>query len=179
MRRHPGSRGGFTLVEAIATMAILAAMGSVASSMIFAATRSYTDAVRAAQLQDELSIAMEQITRELRALPEEPGSDPAVPSLSSVTGSSLLWNTDYSLWLDNAGQILLVEDGGAPIILLRDVTILAVAAFDEAGTPLATPLVDSGCHGVRRIQIQITVSRAGVTQSLRSKVYLRGVMQGS
>jgi len=148
------------------------------SGMVYSATNSYGNATRASQLQDELSIAMDQIVRELRAIPAEPGVDPAAPYLTSVTSTSMQWNTNYALSLAS-GQVQLVENGAAPLTLLRDVTAFTVSVRDAANGAVATPLVGAACRPVRRIQIDITLSRGGVTQSLRSRVFLRGVMQGA
>src|SRR5262249_38647629 len=59
-------RRGFTLIEAIATIIVLATLGSVASTILLTAMNGYTNAAIGAQMQSEASIALDRITRELR-----------------------------------------------------------------------------------------------------------------
>ena len=67
-RRSPARsvRRGFTLIEAIATIVVLAIIGSIASLIILTAVDGYTDAATGAQLHIEASTAMDRIVRELR-----------------------------------------------------------------------------------------------------------------
>jgi len=66
MRRHRHIRRGFTLVELIATMTILAALGSVVSLVIATSVDGYTRAATTAQLNSEISVALEMVTRAVR-----------------------------------------------------------------------------------------------------------------
>jgi prepilin-type N-terminal cleavage/methylation domain-containing protein len=179
--RRGGTRphgSGFTLVETIATMAVLAVVGSIASMLVFNASRSFTDASRTAQLQTELSGAMERATRELRWIGINPDSAPVVPLISSVTATSITWNTSYSLSLVS-GELRYVENGAPAIVLLKDVSAMTISTFDESNAALAATLSGSACHPVRRVQVAITITRGGATQTLRSRVFLRSLMEGA
>ena len=72
--RPAPARRAFTLIEAIATISILGAIGAVASSMVLSATAAWRDAAVAAQLHDELSTTLERIAKELRAIPPDPAA---------------------------------------------------------------------------------------------------------
>ena len=172
------SRRAFTIVEAIATMSILVAIGSVVSGLIFTASRSYTDAAFAAQLQAELSTAMSRITRELRYIPIDQTSAPVIPKINSVTAASITWSTNSSITL-NSGQVQLVLLGGTAEVLLQDVTAMTVSTFDETNTALAATLSGSATAPIRRVQVSVTITRNGVSQSLTGRVFLRGLMAGS
>ena len=130
-----------------------------------------------AQLHAELSIAMDRITRELHNINLKSGSSVA-PDISSVTASSIAWNNNYSLSL-SGGRVMFVDNGSASAILLDNVTAFSVQTYDESNTALSASLSGSGCDPIRRIQVQITLVRAGVTETLRSRLYLRGTMEGA
>ena len=172
------SRRAFTIVEAITVMSILAVIGSVVSSIVYTASRSYADGAFTAQLQGELSAAMARAARELRYIPIDATSSAMVPKIDTVTASSINWNSNSSLSL-NSGRLELVLNGAAPEVLLQNVTSLSISAFDESNTALGASLSGAQCYTIRRIQIQFTASRDGVTQTLRSRVFIRGLMSAS
>jgi prepilin-type N-terminal cleavage/methylation domain-containing protein len=167
-------RPAFTLVETIATMAILAVVGSMASSLVYTAIRSYSDAGMTAQLQDELSVAMERMVRELRGV----GLASGTPDISSVTASSITWNTNSSLTLAS-GELRYSAAGGAAQVLLTGVTEFSVSAFDESDAAMAGTLSGASCAPVRRIQIQVTIARSGRSQTLRSRIFIRSMMEST
>jgi type II secretory pathway pseudopilin PulG len=180
MRRttpHPRPHA-FTIVETVAVISILAIIGSIVSAITYTASKSYSDAAFTAQLQAELSAAMARSIRELRYIPIDPNSAPVVPKIDSITASSINWNSNSSLSL-SSGSLQLVLNGGTAETLLQNVTSFVVSTYDDSNTALGATLSGSGTNPVRRIQLQMTISRNGATQSLRSRVYLRGLMAGS
>ena len=171
-RRRP-SRRAFTLVELIATMTILAALGSVVSVVIASSTDGYTRASTTAQLHSELSVALDRIDQMLRYIPNIGGS----PDITSLSGTSITWETDWSLNL-NGAQLLLVKNGGTASVLLDDVSALSIQAYDESNAPLGASLSGTACGAIRRIAINITLTRNGVTEALRTRVFLRAMATG-
>ena len=89
---------------------------SVGSSLILTATDSYTRASRVAQLQAELSNAMNRVTRELRWIGIDQTSAPPIPLINSVTSTSITWNTNYSITLAS-GELRYTPNGGAAVVL--------------------------------------------------------------
>jgi prepilin-type N-terminal cleavage/methylation domain-containing protein len=178
MRSRGPHRRGFTLVEAIATMAILGAVGAAASGLILTATRSYTDAAFAAQLQAEASAAMDRMMRELRWIRIDPDSAAPVPIVSQVTATSISFNGNWSLSY-SGGQVQLVENGGTAMVLLSDVSAFSISTFDQDGSALGATLSGAECGAIRRIQVQFTLTRSGASQTLRSRCFIRGMMQGA
>lgn len=72
MTRHPPlrSQSGFTLIEAIVSIAILGILGGIVAMFIGKPIQGYFDASRRAALTDQADAALRRITRDLRlALP--------------------------------------------------------------------------------------------------------------
>ncbi len=176
------SRRAFTLIESMATIVVLATMGSVASFLILDAVDGYTSAGNSAQLHAELSIAMDRAVRELRSIPVDAGAPAAgSPDITSVTTSAIDWEDTggdaYQLSYDSgAKQLTLAIDGGGPAILLSDVTACTISTYDEDNTPLAASLSGDACDPIRRVQIVVTLQRGGVSESLRVRTYIRSTM---
>lgn len=164
---------GFTLVEMIATITVLSVIGTVASGIILHAADGYLDASTTAQLHSELSVAMDRAVRELRKIPLASG----VPAIDAVTATSITWSTDYSLAL-SGNDLNLTLDGGAAAVLLSDVTALTIQTYDEDNAALAASLAGAACDPIRRIELNLTVERYGVSDSLRTRIFVRSTMSG-
>lgn len=177
-RGQPGARCGFTLVEAIATIVILGAVMAVCSRIISTATAAYTAGATRAELHAELSSAMERVMLELRSCSISTGGTFA-PDISTVAADGLTWTTpsgtrQLSL---TAGSVVLTTSGSAAS-LASGVTAFSVQTYDQSNTALATTLNGSECAPIRRIEITITAARQGVTETLRSRTFLRCTAQG-
>lgn len=169
--------GGFTLVESIAAITILATVMAMVSRMIFVAVDTYAAATSRAELHAALSGALERATFELRQIPLQSGGS-AAPDLSSVSSSSITWATNSTLSLSGSDLTLTIA-GGSPRVLLSHVTAFTLQCYDESNSALAATLSGSACNAVRRIRIDITVQRGGITEALRTRVFLRSQTAGS
>jgi prepilin-type N-terminal cleavage/methylation domain-containing protein len=165
---------GFTLVEALATIVVIGVLGSVTSSVMYAGVSSYRDAALRLQVHQEVSTAMEFVASELRRIPVTAGPAPAV---TLVTPNSIAWGTSS---LSVAGGNLHWVDSGEPVTtLLTDVTAFDVQCFDESNIALATTLAGTATAPIRRVQVAITVTRQGIAETLRMRVFLRNLMSGA
>jgi hypothetical protein len=165
-------------VELIATIVVLSVLGSVASSMLYAATEGYLEAATTAQLHTEASIALARIARELRSVALDSSAADVAPDVESISTSSIVWNDDASLDLSGT-SLLLQESGGSAALLLSDVSAFTLAAFDESDASLALPRSGDDCDAIRRIQVSVTLQRYGVSQTLSTKVFLRSTISGA
>ena len=170
-------RAGFTLIELIATIVVIGAVGSVASFMVGSSVNGYVGAAVQAQLHSELSVSLDRIDRELRKIPPELAGSVS-PDIVSITPTLIQWNGNYRFHL-SSGRVYYTDGGGTARILQEDVTAFSVQAFDESNAALAGTLNDAACDAVRRVQITLTVQRSGVTETLRTKIFLRCTMEGS
>lgn len=174
-------RPGFTLVEAIATMVILGVLGLVTSRLIFTASDVYLSSATRAQISSDASAALERIVAELRQVPVRASSSPAAPDLVAVTPESVEWRTGVASTssVARSGTDLVWTESGTSAPLARNVVGFTVACFDESGAALASNLSGSGLDAVRTVELSITVSRAGQSESLRTRVFLRSMQQGA
>lgn len=177
-RSRGAARGGFTLVESVATIIVLSVLGSAASFLIVNTAEQFTEAADTAQLHAEASAAMERITGELRNIDYDDSATGDAPDISAVTATSIAWNDDWSLAL-SGDQVLLTEDGGAAAALLDDVSAFTVQTYDESNAALGASLTGDACDPIRRIAITLTVTRNGQSATLRSRVFIRSLMSGA
>jgi prepilin-type N-terminal cleavage/methylation domain-containing protein len=167
---------GFTLVEAVATMTILAVVSVAASRIIFTAADNYAGSAVRSELSASASAAMERIAFELRRIPSRDGA-PGVPRIDSVTPAAIAWGGNSTLAHTGTALTLMI-DGGAPRTLLGDVQAFSIACFDSSNQPLAANLSGSACDAVRRIELTLTLSRAGASETLRTRVFPRSAAGG-
>jgi hypothetical protein len=175
---HLPRRRAFTLVEAVATMVVLGAMGSVAASIIVNCARGYSSAVTRAELASDGSAAMDRAWRNLMEIPLKSSYGSVAPDISSLTATSVDWSPGYTLALSGT-DLRLTEPGGTARMLLANVSALSIRAYDENGTALAASLSGAACDPIRRIAIQFTIGRSGSNESFRTHVFLRAAMSGA
>lgn len=171
------SARGFTLVEAIATITIIATIMAVVSRVIFVSVDSYSAATTRAELHAALSSTMERACAELRQIPLVSGGSTA-PDLVSVSAASITWSTNSTLTLTGSDLTLAIA-GGSASTLLSNVTAFSLRCYDESNVALAATLSGSACTPVRRIEITISTQRGGITETLRTRVFLRSQIAGS
>jgi type II secretory pathway pseudopilin PulG len=176
-KRRP-SRPAFTLVETIAAMVVVSVTGLLTSGIIFTAIHSYRDASTRAQIHNDCSAAFDRVTKLLWSIPRDSSASVLAPLISSVTSTSLSWNNNWSLSLSGT-QLMLTENGGTARPILDNVTSFSISCFDESNAAMATSLSGAATQGIRRIQIQVTVSRQGVSETLRARAYIRSLMTGA
>jgi len=176
--RNRRTRPGFTLIETIAAMVIVSIVGSLTSGILYTAIGSYREASTRAQLHNNCSAAFDRLTKVLWSIPRDTTASIVAPLISNVTATSITWNSNWTLTLSGT-QLLLTEAGGTARPVLEDVTAFSVSCFDESNSALAASLSGAATQAIRRIQIQVTVSRQGVTETLRARAYIRSLMTGA
>ena len=166
----------------MATVTILAVLGSIASFLIIDAVDGYTGSATSAQLHAEMSVAFDRAVREVRKIELDSAASGVAPNMLSVNSFYLQWTDsdggNYQLSLSGA-DVKLEIDGGGLATLLTDVTVFSVRCYDEDNVAMPFILVGSACDPIRRVVLDVTVSRNGVTESLRTKVFIRSTMSGA
>jgi hypothetical protein len=163
----------------MATITVLATLGSIASFLILESVDSYTDAGTVSQLHAEASIALDRAIRELRMIELDSAASDTAPNILSVTPSSIVWtdsDTDaYYLQLSGSDLTFQVDSGPASV-LLTDVAGFTIKTYNEDNTQLAASLSGDECDPIRRIGLEVTLQRGGLTESLRTKLFIRSTM---
>ena len=174
-------RRGFTLVESMATIVVLGVLGSSASYLILDSVDDYMEATTSAQLHAEMSIALDRAMRELRKIELDGAVSGVAPNITSMTWIWLEWEdaAANTYQLGKTGSELQLEvAGGGLSTLLTDVTSLNISIFDESNVDIGPLCAGAACDPVRRIVVDVTTQRNGVSQSLRFKVFIRSTMSG-
>lgn len=179
--RHPTASTtrcrGFTLVEAIATISIVAIVGMVSARLMMAGADGYAATAARAELTNSASAAMERMAIAIREIPQRASVSPIEPAISSVTATSIAWDGDMAIAA--SGGVLQLTVAGVASTLAADVSAFSVETFDESNVPLSGSLSGDACDAVRRVQITLTLSRHGVSETLRSRFFLRCMISGA
>ncbi len=165
----------------MATIVVLGVLGSTASYLILDSVDDYTKAALQAQLHAEMSIALDRAMREIRKIELDDTATGVAPDITAMTVSSLQWEDSsanaYQL-VKVGSELQLAVAGGGLATLLTDVTALTIVIFNEDNTNLVV-CAGATCDPVRRVSVDVTTQRNGVTQSLRFKAFIRSTMSGA
>jgi prepilin-type N-terminal cleavage/methylation domain-containing protein len=164
----------FTLVEVIAAMTIISIIGLLSTFVLTEAVDGYADASTRGELHLELSVAMDQVTRELRSIPLDAAAASLAPDISNVDLTSIDFGATGSLQL-TGNDLVLARPGETPATIMAGVTDLTITAFDESNANLALPRTGTACDPIRRLSISITAAQAGITETLRTKLFIRSM----
>ncbi len=170
------ARAGFTLVEMAATMVIIGVLMTIASTVVWSATKGLGSGSISAQLNIDASVALQRLVREFRDIPKKSGL--LAPDITSVTPTTIAWGTNGTLALSGT-NLILSDAGGTSRILLGDVSGFVLQCYDESNAALASSLSGSSCDAVRRISVTITLLRGGVSEPARTKVFIRSLISGA
>lgn len=178
MKKPPHRRRGFTLVETIAAISVTATIGSISSFIIYNAINSYRTASTKAQLHNDCSAAFDRLTKLLWSIPRDTSATVVAPLISNVTANSINWNSNWSLALSGT-QLMLTEAGGTARPILENVSSFSLTCYNESNTALSASLSGASTQAIRRIEVQVTVSRQNVTDTLRTRAFIRSLMSGA
>lgn len=176
--RRPSRYRAFTLVELLATIVVLGVIATATSSILLAATDGYLSATVRAEAHTEVSVGLDRIVRELRSIPFDGDAGGVAPDIDTVTTSSIAWDDDSSLALDGT-DLEITIDGGSAAVLVADVSAFTVTCYDESNAALGSSLAGAACDAIRRVEISITCTRRGISETLHTRVFLRSTMSGA
>ena len=179
--RAARQRRAFTLVEVIATIVVLAVISGTASRILFQAFTALNDASTRGDMHDQLASAMERITNELHTIAIKSGSSPATPDITACTATSITFNnTITARTIALSGTNLLISGSAkANAAIATNVSAFTIQTYDGANAALPASPSAAQIDTIRRIQITLTASSNGLTETLRTKVYVRCMALGS
>ncbi len=172
------ARAGFSLVELIAAMVVLSTIAAAVGAMMPTMASGSRDAILRGELHEEASTTVERLVREWRAIDLNSSVSPTIaPSISSATANSLTWASGSSISLSGT-SLMLTLPGSSAKVLQPNVGSLTLTYYNESNSALTPPLSGSACYAIRRIGIDLTLTRDGTSERVRTKVYIRSTMQG-
>jgi prepilin-type N-terminal cleavage/methylation domain-containing protein len=182
-------RRAFTLIELIAVMVVVAAIGAVASLAIQRAGAAVSQVATRGTLYAEASAAMDRVTRLIQTTPTRTGASGVAPSIASFTASTISWDSQSRIEYDAVAHTVVLRDvasGDAVAdspVLVANTTSFSLVPLDASNTNLFTTLgvtALSAAQGesVRRVEVQFTMTREGQSVTLRSRAFLRCTMAG-
>lgn len=167
----------FTLVEVIASIVIIGTLGGLAGSVLVRGIEGYRGVAVQSLLHADVASALDRVDRALREIPSLTGD--GTPSIKSVTPTSIEWdeaNGGAKVLLDT-DSLLIGFGGGDGTAILTGMTGMTIQCYDESNAALAATLDASGAAAIRRVEFSITASREGLSDTLRTRVFLRCTMQ--
>ena len=169
----PRRNGGFTLVELVATLILLALLASFALPYLGNAARAYNDTARSLQTIGKLRYAGERIARELREIRRVPGGGFDIITPVSAPGNHIQFvkSDGARVSLDDAAPVAtLAYDsvaGETPFTLTDQLTALTFNYYARDGVTRATSASD-----VAFIEFELVLDN-GSEYSQRSRIALR------
>jgi len=154
-------QSGFTLIEAIVTMVIAAVLATIGATVISSAFRNYFLGREIVQGSAQGTLALERMTRELRAIRSP--ADLTTMGLSAITFVDAEGTTiAYAL---AGGSVTRSENGGAAQPLADNVSALTFTYLkDDGKSAAATPAE------VWYVTAAVTVSSQNATTTYRGTV---------
>lgn len=168
-------RRGFTLVEAISSIVVISIVGLVGSRLVLEVSKVMEGTARRAELSNSLNTVMERAMTELSSIDASSG----VPTITSPSSSSITFTVNgSSRTLSYSGTTVQFTGAAASAATLAtDVTAFTLAYYDKNNAVIASPA--AAISTIRSVQLTVTARKAWVSETLRSRVFIRSLSSGS
>lgn len=177
----------FTLVEVTVAIVVMAILGSTGALLTLSIASVHSATSRRAALHVEASIALDRIVRELQRIPLNPDSASGGPLIESAETDAIAWGESGSAFLELTDGMLSLrspeDDSGG--ILVSGVSSFSLTYFDESNSQVnlidgrALTAGDGSVDPVRRIAVHLQCDDGDVKVTLRTRVFIRSLMEGS
>jgi prepilin-type N-terminal cleavage/methylation domain-containing protein len=175
-------RRAFTLVEAITTLVVLAIVAGAASRIIYQTFGALNDASTRTDMQNQLAAAMERISIELRTIQIKSGSNPATPDITACTAPSISFNNTAGAARTVAlsgSNLQITGNAASTQTIASGITSFTIQTYDTSNAALPASPTAGQIATIRRIQVTITATSGSMTETLRSKFFVRCMALGS
>lgn len=164
-------KNGFTLIELVIVITIIGIIAGVVGFVLLGAVDAWTFKFNRADILADGELAMNRMVREIREIKNRAKVTTADSSTFRFENVN---NVDitYSLSSTNLNR---TEDGAANV-LAEDVSSLAFTYFDSTGDTIATPVVAPGATDIRRVRINLTLTKNGENVYVQSESVPRNLL---
>jgi prepilin-type N-terminal cleavage/methylation domain-containing protein len=184
MSRLRKREDGFTLVELLVVMVLLGVVGGIVVNAVTVSLRSASHTTARIAAQHELEVALQRISRDLRA---------ADPLVLSTTGD---WETDLGAEIDRSGSrrvvrfaltavegqqnVVQIDSGQTLITEVDNGTEPIFRYLDAVGEPVDCPVTCNESYlGTAQIEVKlIRQIPGGSTVSAETRVAVRSIRYG-
>lgn len=177
----PRRRLGFTLIEVITAIVIMSIIAGIASRILFQAFGALNDASNRATLSAQLAAAMERVTNELHSVAIVAASSPPTPDITACTATSISFNTPTAArTLSLSGTNLLLSGSAkANSIIASNISSFTIQTYDSSNTAISSTPSAAQIATIRRVQVTLVATNGGLTETLRTTVFVRSMALGS
>jgi len=162
---------GFTIIELVVTITVLAAMGWMGVSAMLSGVDAWTDFNYKKDLLTDARMAVDRMAREIRMVKDLTAIITAGPQQLSFTDTN---GKVISFTLDS-GMIERSEDS-VTNGLLANVTDLSFTYYDSSDSVIAEPVIRPSETDMRRVKIAVSLAKAsGRTVNLQTDVWPRNL----
>ena len=163
--------GGFTLLEMVIALVVLALLGAAAGYGLVGGTLAFTGTADAVQTLGKLRYASERMAREIRETRRNPAS-PAVYDITTMNATTLAFTKSDGVTVTLSGTPPLVTlaystPSGAHT-LTDEVGTLAFSYLQSDGVTAA-----SGNGDVAFVELELVLTRSGNSYPQRTRISLR------
>jgi len=191
--RRPAS--GFTLVELMIVVSVLALVALAVTSFMLTSGRAESRTVRRARIQGDSRQVMYLMTTEIRQAGADPGNPPIglvglvtgedrkIHVRADLNGNGVIETAEPSedityAWSSTA-RVITRDPGSGPAVVDSNVTAFALTYFDNSGLPvLPTPLSAVDAARVCSIGLSLTaLDNDSQPITLTARIALRNILQ--
>lgn len=147
---------GFTLIELIIVITIIGIIAGVVGYILLGTVDAWTFKAKRNDLLWDGRLAMNRIVKEIREIKDD-------TSVTTATSSQFRFinindeDITYGLSSTNLNR---TEDGTANIIA-QNVSSLSFTYYNSSGDTIGTPVVSPGETDIRRVRINLTLTKGG------------------
>ncbi len=154
---------GFTLIEVIIVITIVGIVSVIIGSMLLGVVKAWTFKFNRNDILCDGRLAMDRMTREIRTIKDSTSVTTASAAQFRFTDTG---NKDitYSLSSTNLNR----TENGTANLLAENVSSLAFTYYDANGNTIATPIVSPSATNIRRVRINLTLTKNGQNVYLQS-----------
>ena len=158
------SKHGFTLIELIIVITIIAIITGVVGYILLGAVDAWTFKFNRNDLLWDGRLAVNRIVREIRQIKD-------TTSVTTANASQFRFidvddvDITYSL---SSTDLNRTEDGTANV-LAEDVSSMGFSYYDSNGDTISTPTVSPSATDIRRVQIDLTLRKSGENVYVQSE----------